>query len=55
MYVCVEAVNALYSDCSPQSKPVYSEANSHGQGSKQTRCLINFGSRRVSAQGRLIL
>lgn len=54
--VCVrEAVNALYSDCSPQSKPIYSEANSHGQGSKQTRCLISFGSRRVSAQGRLIL
>lgn len=56
--VCVYVrapANALYSDRSPQSKPIYSQANSHGRESKQTHGLIRFGSRRVSAQGRLIL
>lgn len=54
--VCVRALaNALYSDCSPQSKSIYSQANSHGRESKQTHCLIRFGSRCVFAQGRLIL
>lgn len=56
MCVYVRApANALYSDRSPQSKPIYSQANSHGRESKQTHGLIRFGSRRVSAQGRLIL
>lgn len=36
--------NAMYSDCSPQSKPIYSQANSYGPESKQTHCLIRFGS-----------
>lgn len=54
--VCVRApANALCSDGSPQSKPIYSQANSHGRESKQTHGLIRFGSRRVSAQGLLIL
>lgn len=53
---CVRApANALYSDCSPQSKSIYSQANGHGRESKQTYCLIRFGSRCVFAQGRLIL
>lgn len=53
--MCVRApANALYSDCSPQSKSIYSQANGHGRESKQTHCLIRFGSRRVFAQGRLI-
>lgn len=54
--VCVRApVNALCSDCSPQSKSIYFQANSRGRESKQTHCLIRFGSQRVSAGGRLIL
>lgn len=43
--VCVRApANALYSDCSPQSESIYSQANGHGRESKQTHCLIRFGS-----------
>lgn len=31
--MCARApANALYSDCSPQSKSIYSQANGHGQG-----------------------
>lgn len=53
--VCVRApANALYSDCSPQSKSIYSAANSLGRESKQTHCLIRFGSQCVFARGRLI-
>lgn len=31
---------------------IYSQANSQGRESKQTCCLIRFGSQRVIAQGR---
>lgn len=51
--LCVRAsANALFSDRSPQSESIYSQANSHGRESKQTHRLIRFGSRRVFAQGR---
>lgn len=54
--LCVRApASALYSDCSPQSKSIYSQANSGGRESKQTHCLIMFGSLCVFAGGRLIL
>lgn len=53
--VCARApANALYSDCSPQHKSIYSQLNSHGRESKQTHCLIRFGRRSVFAQGHLI-
>lgn len=44
------SANVLYSDCSPQFKST--PANS--RESKQTHCLIGFGSLRVFAQGHLI-
>lgn len=51
--MCVRApANAVYSDHSPQSKSIYSQADSPGRESKQTQRLIRFGSRRVFARGR---
>lgn len=51
--MCVRPpAKVLYSDCSPQFKSIYSPANS--RESKQTHCLIGFGSLRVFAQGRFI-